>query len=63
MITEFSPPYHVTKTGSGFVVMNAKGGHEALFSNRGEAEEIASMMNQTSEFRKFLLFTARGNEP
>jgi hypothetical protein len=46
MIMEFSPPYHAIKTPGGFAVINSKGGHEALFSNLGEAEELARMMNE-----------------
>lgn len=46
MSTEFSSPYTVIQVQRGFIVINGKGGHERLFSNRGEAEEIALEMNK-----------------
>lgn len=51
MTTEFSPPYHVEKTNGGFTIINAKGGHEALYSSRGEADELCRMMNEQAEMR------------
>lgn len=59
MITEFSPPYRVVQSSAGFTVMNSMGGYEVTLGNRGEAEEIARMMNQQSSFREFLLSTAK----
>jgi hypothetical protein len=54
MTTEFSPPYHVVVTTDGFTIVNSKGGHEAIYSNRKEAEEIVKMMNQQADFRRRL---------
>ena len=51
MKTEFSPPYHVEQTAAGFTVINAKGGHESLYSNRGEADEACRLMNHNTELR------------
>jgi hypothetical protein len=54
MMTKFSEPYRVEKTTAGFAVMNFSGGHEALFGNRGEAEELARMMNEQIEMKILL---------
>jgi hypothetical protein len=51
MTTEFSPPYHVEKTNGGFAIINAKGGHEALYPSRGEADELCRLMNHNAELR------------
>ena len=51
MTTEFSPPYHVEQTAAGFTIINAKGGHEALYSNRHEADDICRLMNHDAELR------------
>ena len=51
MMTEFSPPYHVEQTAAGFTIINAKGGHEALYTNRHEADELCRLMNHDAELQ------------
>ena len=51
MTTEFSPPYHVEQTAAGFSVINAKGGHEGLYSNRHEADDLCRIMNDDANLR------------